>query len=184
MTTVYEMSSDVDRYGALFLEDDAHAALISANLLSNDLSRVWPSPYVVAGTESDPRIRSPGDFPYTRTGLLMLSSRAAEVLRDMLTDHGGFLPLRCPNGSVVAYQATTVLPALDEEKSELERAEATGRIIGVDRYVLIPGVVDRVPIFRIRGIERWHCMRHAVVVHISSGTGLRTRAGRSAGLVQ
>ncbi|MBQ9800377.1 MAG: hypothetical protein IJO40_10620 [Thermoguttaceae bacterium] len=80
---------------------------------------------------------------------MILSTRAADVLRDLLEQNGEFLPVVSPeNPDVALFHPTTALDALDKEKSVLNylNKEKT-RPYMVARYWFVEEKLGDVPIF-------------------------------------
>jgi hypothetical protein len=91
------------------------------------------------------------DAPWSGMDVLILNSRAASHLKPILIDCGEFLPLICRDEDLVAFSATTVFSALDEQRSKLERFD-DGRIMFVTRFVLRADRIGRAAAFRIDDI--------------------------------
>lgn len=77
----------------------------------------------------------------------VFNARAADLLRPLLIDNGELLPLLCDEGSYFAYNVTTVLDALDLEKSSIIRF-ASGRIMDITRHEFLQAKVTH-SIFKI-----------------------------------
>ena len=88
-----------------------------------------------------------GDFPLLAFHVPVFNERAAERLQPLLVGNGELLPLLCDEGSFFAYNVTTVLDALDIEKSIVIRF-ADGGIQDVIRHEFVPEKLIS-PIFKI-----------------------------------
>jgi uncharacterized protein DUF1629 len=88
-----------------------------------------------------------GDFPGMALHVPVFTERAAALLEPLLSGNGELLPLVCDEGSYFAYNVTTVLDALDEEKSSMIRFPS-GRIMNITRHEFFPEKVTS-PIFKI-----------------------------------
>jgi hypothetical protein len=99
-------------------------------------------------TEDDEGIpRGYSDFPWYGSHVLILRSDAAEGLRDIMRPYGEFLPLKGGNG-LELFNATTVLDALDEGRSEIIRFD-DGDILNIERYVFHQEVIGNSLIFKL-----------------------------------
>ena len=80
---------------------------------------------------------------------MILSTRAADVLRDLLEPNGEFLPVVSPeNPDVVLFHPTTLLDALDKEKAELRYMDLEKKKpFKVVRYWFVEEKLGDVPIF-------------------------------------
>jgi len=88
-----------------------------------------------------------GDFPAMALHVPVFTERAACLLQPLLSGHGELLPLVCDEGSYFAYNVTTVLDALDVEKSSVLRF-TDGGIMNITRHEFFPEKVTS-PIFKI-----------------------------------
>lgn len=98
--------------------------------------------------------RSDGPLPdftdFALRPIPAFSERAIDALGELLSAHGEFVPIAVPEPMrYFAFNATTVVDALDEERSEISRFKSSGRIWKVDRHVLKQSVVDLPPIFKM-----------------------------------
>ncbi|HMG17884.1 MAG TPA: DUF1629 domain-containing protein, partial [Gemmatimonadales bacterium] len=94
----------------------------------------------------------PADFSLVWTEPA-LSRRAAETLRSILLPHAQLLPLTTDIGEYFALNVTTVIDALDEQSSALQRF-ASGRVMHVRDWVFRPDALGDVPIFKIPQLPR------------------------------
>jgi hypothetical protein len=88
------------------------------------------------------------DLPWIGAHALVLKPRAASVLRDLCLQAGELLPLTCPEADLVAWNVTTVVDALDEEKSKLIRFPG-GRVMSIQQHCFKPPTLEGVVAFRI-----------------------------------
>jgi hypothetical protein len=95
--------------------------------------------------EGNPRGYS--DFPWYGSHVLILRSGAAEGLRDTMQPYGEFLPLKGRDG-LALFNATTVLDALDEDRSEIIRFD-DGDILNIERYVFRQEAIGNSLIFKL-----------------------------------
>jgi hypothetical protein len=78
-----------------------------------------------------------------------------EALSDLLRQNGQILPLLSEDGDYCAYNVTTLLDALDEDRSVVERF-SSGRVMSVQRFVFRPEVIAAHPIFKIPQFPHAH----------------------------
>lgn len=92
----------------------------------------------------------PSDFPWLGSDVLIMRTRAVLALRPMLDAHGELLPLATDDDvKLFALNVTTVIDALDEEKSSILRFPGSGRIMGIDKAVFRDELLGDVDIFRL-----------------------------------
>jgi hypothetical protein len=91
------------------------------------------------------------DSPFYSAATLFLSSRAREALLTTLQDHGQFLPVPIPGNSegLFVFNCTTVLDALDREKSDVE-LYASGTPRRVRRLAWDQRIVGGTAVFRLQ----------------------------------
>jgi hypothetical protein len=97
--------------------------------------------------------RQPGlasDFPWLGSHALIMRKRAVVALRGMFEAHGELLPLVTSDEvKLVVFNVTTVLDALDEERSSVERFPSTQRIMRIKKVAFRPTLVRGVDVFRL-----------------------------------
>jgi hypothetical protein len=91
--------------------------------------------------------RGYSDFPWYGSHVLILRSGAAEGLRDTMRPYGEFLPLK-GDGGLELFNATSVLDALDEDRSEIIRFD-DGDILNIERYALRQEAIGNSLIFKL-----------------------------------
>ncbi|EHK53418.1 hypothetical protein [Allomesorhizobium alhagi] len=91
--------------------------------------------------------RGYSDFPWYGSHVLILRSDAANSLRETMGPYGEFLPLKGGDG-LELFNATTVLDALDENRSEIMRFD-DGDILNIERYEFRRQAVGNCPIFKL-----------------------------------
>jgi len=84
-----------------------------------------------------------------------LNFRAIEALADLLRQDGQILPLLSENGDYCVYNVTTLLDALDQDRSVVDRF-STGRIMTVRRFAFRPEVIAGHRVFKIPQLRRAH----------------------------
>lgn len=110
------------------------------------LGAAWKELAIHAADEPDERAQLP-DFALL--GLVpVFSEQAVNALRDILEANGELLPLQHARRKYFAYNVTTVLDALDEERSRVSRF-SDGGIMSIEGYVFRPGALSEAVIFKI-----------------------------------
>jgi hypothetical protein len=90
----------------------------------------------------------PSDAPWFEADVLVFKSSAVQAMGELLRKHGELLALGCKDESVVLFNATTVLPALDEAAAQIHRLPS-GHPIRVVTHVFHADVVSGNDIFKI-----------------------------------
>jgi hypothetical protein len=96
----------------------------------------------------DDKLLEPTDSPSMVTSDLFFTAHAARKLGPILGSYGEFLPLECSDVELFAYNATNIIDALDEKRSDIWRYR-DGRIMRIAKYVLSSAAVMEVDVFRI-----------------------------------
>lgn len=91
--------------------------------------------------------RGYSDFPWYGSHVLILRSDAANGLREIMRPYGEFLPLKGGDG-LELFNATTVLDALDEDRSEIIRFD-DGDVLTIERYVFRQEAIGNCLIFKL-----------------------------------
>jgi hypothetical protein len=90
------------------------------------------------------------DFPWLGSQVLIMRQRAIDSLRGLFEAHGEILPLTTDDDShLFALNVTTVLDALDEERSAIRRIPGTQKIMQIKNAVFRTSRVEGVDIFRL-----------------------------------
>ena len=82
-------------------------------------------------------------------GVLVFSQKAIEKLYDLIKDDVEILPLECDYGDFSLINVTTVLDAIDHEKSEYKYIDGTKQIMYFKKYVFLEEVIKGYDIFKI-----------------------------------
>jgi hypothetical protein len=96
--------------------------------------------------------RKKSDYPIYSSHIPVFSRNAIDYVGILLERYGQILPVTCNDGEYFAYNVSSVIDALDEEKSEILRFES-GRIMCIRKYVFKKHLIENVPIFKQRGSE-------------------------------
>ncbi len=108
------------------------------------LRKVWKAPKVIG------RVGTYNDFPGINLIFPAFSRKACDALRDLLEPNGELLPLRSDVGEYYFYNITTVLDALDHERSRCEFwCDPPTTAIDIDYFAFHEKVIEDQPIFRI-----------------------------------
>jgi hypothetical protein len=146
VTSIYQLRPDVDRFRWLTLVEEQEFNLLH-DLPDGPTTGSW-RPLAAEWIADDLNSGKPtSDFP-TLGSTPVFSQRAVDALIDVLVPHGELLPLRVPDGSFYIYNATHVIDALDEERSELVRF-SSGRVMHVASYAFKTDVVQGEAIFKV-----------------------------------
>ena len=82
-----------------------------------------------------------------------LNFHTVEALSDILQANGQILPLLSEDGDYCVYNVTTLLDALDEDRSVVKRF-SSGRIMSVQQFAFRPQIIGAHPIFKIPQLPR------------------------------
>ena len=148
---VYRLRSDPEQYRWLDIADGGSFLRLNIVRSGDPVAATWVPIRVerLTATSSDSMLPL-GDFP-TFGAVPVFSERAARALVDLLAPHGELLPLE--GEPFLVFNVTTVLDALDEERSDLQRF-TSGRVMQVNRFVLRPDRLDGSPIFKLSAMPR------------------------------
>ena len=73
-------------------------------------------------------------------GVLVFSQKAIEKLYDFIKDDVEILPLECDYGDFSLINVTTILDALDREKSKFEVFKGSDRLMYVEKYAFFEDI--------------------------------------------
>jgi hypothetical protein len=111
------------------------------------LASIWTSQPVIG------RVRSFNDYPCVALTIPAFSRRAVDALIDFLKPNGELLPLTATGvGEYFAYNTTTVVDVLDQQKSKFEwlsTKHTVDQVFQVRRYECVPSKMAGLSIFRI-----------------------------------
>jgi hypothetical protein len=79
--------------------------------------------------------RRPALMPWLNDAVLVIRDGAIDKLSPILQPYGELLPLSCTEADLAVFNATRLIPALDENRSEILRF-GSGGIMAVPRLVL------------------------------------------------
>lgn len=108
------------------------------------------------GEREEERIDGPlPDFThFSLDPIPTFSSRAVKSLDDLLTPYGEFAAIEMDEPMrYFAFNATTIVDVLDEEKSKIKRY-SDGGVMRVEQHILLESVTSLPPIFKIPQTRR------------------------------
>lgn len=144
---VFVLKPDANRYQGLLPSDRSNSHEVFQRFNGTPLAPSW-APWKVEVARPEGYEHLPmGDFPVMALHVPVFSERAVALLRPLLIGNGELLPLSCDEGSYFAYNVTTLLDALDVEKSSIIRF-SDGRIMNISAYEFFADKVTS-PIFKI-----------------------------------
>ncbi len=115
---------------------------------------------------------SPAELPWLGSHVLVLTAKAANVLRRDLEPFGELLPLSCDDAELYVYNALRVIDALDEDHAELVRF-SSGRILKILRHAFRPEAVQDVHVFKIPQMLRGSIFVTKEIVAAVRSSGLK-----------
>lgn len=152
--TIHKPESD-RRAEWLHVTDNDRSVSLSDYLDGTPRARNWEPAAVELLRKGDRNLKLvPVDAPVFSSGSFIVKDRARRAIGHMLEDFGEFLPLKSPEGTIWAYNATHVLDALDMQKCEFTRFPS-GLVVDINRYVFKPEVVRGIHAFRIANFRPW-----------------------------
>ncbi len=146
MTTIYRISSNPDLPWLTMVDEENFTVL--SQLEGEPMQMTWVPVSVVPLIEKGAPQGPLSDFPNLGS-VPAFSQRAVDHLRPLLEPNGELLPLLSTVGSFYLYNVTTVVDALDEDRSRITRFKSTGRIMQIDQYVFRPERLNALMIFKI-----------------------------------
>ena len=147
---VYEPGVRPGYEWVLPVRDDDHEYLWSLDGTSR--RGTWqPIPVSLLTVSEDGSPRAAADLPWLGAHVLVLRPAAVAVLGPLLERHGELLPLSCQDADLWLFNTTTVVDALDEDRSELVAFD-DGTILAVERYEFRQAAVA--PVFKVPQLLR------------------------------
>lgn len=124
---------------------------------------------------------NPSDFPWLGAHALVMRRAAVDALGELLVASGEVLPLETDDGvELFVLNATRVVDALDEGRSEITRFPGSGRIMRIKSIAFKTELLRGIDIFRLphRASATYVSDR---VVKIVAAAGLRGLEFKNAG---
>jgi hypothetical protein len=150
--TVYELRENPERFCSFVPSDAADKELYRA-FDGSKLAVAWREHAIRAADEPDDKALLP-DFALLGV-VPVFSSAAVDALRDILEANGQLFPVRHSRRRYFAYNVTTVLDALDESRSVVQRF-SSGGVMFIDSYAFIAAKLRGSTIFKIPQVRQAH----------------------------
>lgn len=145
---IYELCPGLDIYQTLLIDKLTPSEQLEILYrLRGEVQEEWHPFDVTLLTKMGRQDLLPSDYPCSG-GIPVFNQNSVEALVDILEDNGQLLPLNSRDGNFYAYNTTTLVPALDKERSDLSRNQS-GNIIKVSRYSFIYEVICNLTIFKL-----------------------------------
>ena len=97
----------------------------------------------------DPRRLPKGDTPSLIPGVPVFSGKAVTALQDVLEQNGELLPIFVEGDEYFLFNVTTVIDALDESNSKIDRFEGSSKVLYIDSYGFFREMLSGTFIFKI-----------------------------------
>lgn len=94
------------------------------------------------------------DMPWLGKHAPVLKKKASSALGPVVATNGELLPLACDEVELAVYNVTTVVDALDLERSALVKFPSSGRVMKVESHVFRPDRVKNVRAFKVPELLR------------------------------
>ncbi|EKS8378253.1 imm11 family protein [Bacillus cereus group sp. MYBK65-1] len=146
---IWQLKSSTDDYESFQLlnyEEDKKYFKTSFNSMVS-LSDSWTPKFIEVKDEGK---LSDSPIFWGKSGVQIISEKAKNVLEPIVGDNIEFLPLihKQTNKKYYAMHVLRVLEALDTNKTIFDKL-SSGLIIGCEKFVFIPYVVQHEPIFKL-----------------------------------
>lgn len=112
------------------------------------------------------------DFPWFGSGLLVLRPSALNAVREILAPYGEFLPLRCAETPLWAFNVTELLDCLDEQASRIVRFR-NGEIMRIEHAVFHLEQIRAVAAFKVPDARYGPIFFGQELVDLIQAAGLR-----------
>jgi hypothetical protein len=148
------MSSDFQFRSQIIEEDDFDTGSITSLFDGTPISQSLPAFRLMPNPDEDSLPLADLELLYG-VGIPLLSERAVDLLADVLHSNGQLFPVESTAGAYYLFNVTTVLDALDREKSQIEywptlkRDADPPRVRQVDRYVFRSDRLEGATIFKL-----------------------------------
>lgn len=97
----------------------------------------------------------PSDLPWLGEHAPVFRDTAAKIFGPVLSGFGELLPLACDDAQLAAFNATTVIDALDIERSSIVRLPSSGRIVKVNSFAFRADLLTGVIAFKVPQLLRY-----------------------------
>ncbi len=145
-TTIYKFAVLENQEWISPVDDDDFETFLA---MDGRVIRNWAPP-VMRILEADEGSGKPSysDFPWLGEHAPILKKPAVDALAPLLTQYGQLMPLE--GESVWLFNVTTVLDALDKEKSHIVSFD-DGDILAIERHVFKRDVIGTTEIYKLPG---------------------------------
>lgn len=137
--TIYKFQVIEDQEWIFPADDDDYETFFA---MDGRVIQDWIAPVMKLDTED----RTYSDFPWLGEHAPILKKPAVDALGPVLADHGQLLPLR--GEEVWLFNATTVLDALDRERSRIAYFD-NGEILDIERHVFRAEKIGAAELFKL-----------------------------------
>jgi hypothetical protein len=96
---------------------------------------------------------SQSDTPWFGTHAPVLRTRAVAAVKDFLAAYGELLPLACPDADLQVFNTTSVVAALDVDRSQVVRF-ASGGVMTIEEYAFKPSTLRGAGAFKLPEMMR------------------------------
>ena len=130
--------------------------------LCEPIGAAWRAPQMeFIRQHEDGQRRQYSDCPWCLHTLLIVRDEVLASLRPLLVPYGEILPLRCEE-PVWLFNATTIIDALDEERSTIARFD-DGGLLAIERHVFRRDMIGDIEVFKLPGRASSIYLRETVV---------------------
>ena len=147
---IYGINSS-EGYELCHPEDKNDFGSITTLINGHERRRTWSPIRMRIIKEDERRHLRESDSPWLASYALIFRSRAVDALGSLLEAGGELLPVTPADAGLQIYNPTSVVDALDEDRSKLTRSD--GNILIVYTYIFRPEVIRNLPIFKISNLR-------------------------------
>lgn len=148
--TVSRLDPDNDKFHNFALVNETLAPIYH-RFNGTPLGDEW-TPLEIMAADTDDELAQLGDHALLGT-IPVFSERAVVALGRILEANGEVLPLEYRRRRYFAYNVTTIVDALNEDLSKLQRF-SSGRVMAVDKFTFDPKNIRECSIFKIPQLLR------------------------------
>lgn len=147
---IWLLKEDTNFYEQITLVDNGIEAWESLNSLFHEMkSSKDYKPIRACVIETDEKLKC-GDIPYLSPGKPVLTKKAIDALKFLITTNAEVLPIHCEGRELYILKVTNQLDAIDLQKSDILFMPDGERIMRVKKFVFKPEVVLNQNIFKIK----------------------------------
>jgi len=142
---VYILDADVNKYRPIYYTNEDDIVEFKRQFDGTSMKGRWMAQERFAFV---PRRLPKGDTPGLNTHIPVFSSKAVNVLADLLEPSGELLPITCSAESYFVFNVTRVIDALDEGNCELKLFD-DGDIMDIVRFAFFPKRLEQTTVFKV-----------------------------------